>query len=106
MPIATLRPAATVVVVRAASGGDGFEVLMVRRNDNVAFMAGAYVFPGGRVDDADASQAGGDEALAFRLAAVRELEEEAGVRANPAELMLIAHWVTPEIETRRYDTRF
>jgi 8-oxo-dGTP pyrophosphatase MutT (NUDIX family) len=106
MPIATLRPAATVVVVRAASGDDGFEVLMVRRNDNVAFMAGAYVFPGGRVDDADVSQARGDEALAFRLAAVRELEEEAGVRANPGDLMLIAHWVTPEIETRRYDTRF
>jgi 8-oxo-dGTP pyrophosphatase MutT (NUDIX family) len=106
MPVAILRPAATVVVVRETADGDAFEVLMVRRNDSVAFMAGAYVFPGGRVDDADAAQARGDEALAFRIAAVRELEEETAVRANPADLLLIAHWVTPEIETRRYDTRF
>ncbi|MBA3269552.1 MAG: NUDIX hydrolase [Acidobacteria bacterium] len=107
MPVATLRPAATVVVVRDTPGADhGFDVLMVRRNDKVAFMAGANVFPGGRVDEVDLALAGGDEAHAFRLAAVRELEEEAGVRADPAELLLIAHWVTPEIEVRRYDTRF
>ena len=30
-----------------------FEVLLVKRNDKVAFMAGAYVFPGGRVDEED-----------------------------------------------------
>ena len=104
MTVATLRPAATVVVVRDAA--EGFEVLMVRRNDKVAFMAGAHVFPGGRVDDHDREKAGGDELGAYRLAAVRELEEEAGLRVDPAELVMIAHWVTPEIETRRYDTRF
>lgn len=104
MTAATLRPAATVVVVRNAA--EGFEVLMVRRNDKVAFMAGAYVFPGGRVDDVDVAHASGDEALAFRLAAVRELEEEASVRVSADDLVLIAHWVTPEIEIRRYDTRF
>lgn len=104
MAVVTPRPAATVVVVRDAA--EGFEVLMVRRNDSVAFMAGAYVFPGGRVDDADLQRAGGDEAAAFRLAAVRELEEEASVRVSAADLVLIAHWVTPEIEARRYDTRF
>ena len=106
MTVATPRPAATVVVVRDAATGDGFEVLMVRRNDNVAFMAGAYVFPGGRVDDADVAQVAGDETAAYRFAAVRELEEEAGLKVDPASLMLIAHWVTPEIEIRRYDTRF
>lgn len=106
MPVATLRPAATVVVVRPTSGDDGFEVLMVRRNDKVAFMAGAYVFPGGRVEDSDAVQALGDQAQSFRIAAVRELEEEAGVRVHAGDLVLIAHWVTPEIETRRFDTRF
>ena len=104
MTVATPRPAATVIVVRDAA--DGYEVLMVRRNDKVAFMAGAYVFPGGRVDDHELAQAGGDQAAAYRLAAVRELEEEAGVHVAPSDLVLIAHWVTPEIEIRRYDTRF
>lgn len=99
-------PAATVVTVRQGAGGDGFSVLMVRRNDKVAFMAGAYVFPGGRVDPADRDSAHGDEAAAFRHAAVRELEEEAGVRADPDDLVPIAHWVTPDVESRRFDTHF
>ena len=106
MAIAPLRPAATVIVVRDGGQNGGFEVLMVRRNDQVAFMAGAYVFPGGRVDDDDVALAEGDMARAFRLGAVRELHEEASVQADPDNLILIAHWVTPEIETRRYDTRF
>ena len=72
--------------------GDPFEILMVRRNDKVAFMAGSYVFPGGRVDDGDRPAAGrGDrgrrrfrdlsdaEEAAYRIAAVRELQEEANV---------------------------
>jgi 8-oxo-dGTP pyrophosphatase MutT (NUDIX family) len=106
MPVATPQAAATVVVVRDASKGSGFEVLMVRRNDKVAFMAGAYVFPGGRVDQTDLEHAGDDEMAAYRFAAIRELEEEAGVRADASALVPIAHWVTPEIESRRYDTRF
>jgi 8-oxo-dGTP pyrophosphatase MutT (NUDIX family) len=105
MAIAPLRFASTVVVVRPAVEG-GFEVLLVRRNDKVAFMAGAYVFPGGRVDDDDLARAGGDPALAFRLAAVRELTEEANVMVDPSTPILIAHWITPEIEIRRFDTRF
>lgn len=106
MTRAAVRPASTVVVVRETPGPEGFEVLMVRRNDKVAFMAGAYVFPGGRVDDDDVARANGDAAQAHRLAAVREVQEEAGVVVDPDELVLIAHWVTPEIEIRRYDTRF
>lgn len=112
------HPAATVVVLRAAADTP-FEVLMVRRHDKVAFMAGAYVFPGGRVDEADrdeTSVADGPpsrfldlDAAAdrmYRRAAVRELEEEAAVRVTPDALIPLAHWVTPEIEIRRYDTRF
>ena len=117
---AELRPASTVVVLRPGATA-AFEVLLVRRNDRVAFMAGAYVFPGGRVDDADAS--GVREAAflgesprfpdlttadewRYRVAAVRELMEEANVRVEVDDLLPIAHWVTPEIEIRRYDTRF
>ena len=54
-PLAPLRPAATVIVLRPAAEAP-FDVLLVRRNDQVAFMAGAYVFPGGRVDDTDAPE--------------------------------------------------
>lgn len=101
---------------------------MVKRHDKVAFMAGAYVFPGGRVDDADrvapldpAPLKGRPttedqpsrfpdldplEDAAYRRAAVRELREEANVRIDPGDLEPFAHWVTPEIEGRRYDTRF
>jgi 8-oxo-dGTP pyrophosphatase MutT (NUDIX family) len=117
MSVATPRPASTVVVLRAA--GPAFEVLMVRRNDQVAFMAGAYVFPGGRVDDADHAVPRLDDTAAarfgdldtagewpYRVAAARELVEEANVRVEPTALLPIAHWVTPEIEIRRYDTRF
>jgi 8-oxo-dGTP pyrophosphatase MutT (NUDIX family) len=113
--IAPLRPAATVIVLRP---GDPFEILMVRRNDQVAFMAGSFVFPGGRVDDADHPAADAtiraatfrdlsdEEEAAFRAAAVRELQEEANVLITVEDLHPFAHWVTPEIETRRYDTRF
>jgi 8-oxo-dGTP pyrophosphatase MutT (NUDIX family) len=113
------RPAATVVVLRPAAAA--FEVLLVRRHDQVAFMGGAFVFPGGRVDAADRQGAAayaflrdsprfpdistGDE-LAYRRAAVRELREEASVSMEVDALSPIAHWVTPEIEIRRYDTRF
>jgi 8-oxo-dGTP pyrophosphatase MutT (NUDIX family) len=113
--IVAARPASTVVVLRP---GNPFEILMVRRNDKVAFMAGSYVFPGGRVDDGDRPAAGAqlprptfrdlseaDEA-AYRAAAVRGLEEEANVRITTDDLQPFAHWVTPEIEIRRYDTRF
>jgi 8-oxo-dGTP pyrophosphatase MutT (NUDIX family) len=119
MTISEARPASTVVVLRPAAGR--FEVLLVRRNDRVAFMAGAYVFPGGRVDDGDRDAASDSappdqpprfadltpaEELAFRRAAVRELEEEAAVTVEVRDLLPFAHWVTPAIEIRRYDTRF
>ena len=135
----------------------GLEVFLVRRHDNVAFMGGAHVFPGGRVDAADHLDEPGrwcdggidarmrgrtpGEALAFQVAAARELFEEAGIllarpdldppkagvyrrrllageltlldilareRARLAldALALFAHWVTPIVETRRFDTYF
>jgi 8-oxo-dGTP pyrophosphatase MutT (NUDIX family) len=120
MTVSTARPAATVVVARDRPDGRGFDVLMLRRNDKAAFMGGAYVFPGGRVDDGDAGPADSaprdasrrfadltpQEEWSYRTAAARELEEEAAVRIQPLDLVPMAHWVTPEVETRRYDTRF
>jgi 8-oxo-dGTP pyrophosphatase MutT (NUDIX family) len=95
------RPASTVVLLRPSASG--FEVFLVRRHDTVAFMGGAHVFPGGRVDDSDIAE---EEAMRHRLAAVRELEEEAGVRIGVDALTPFAHWVTPDIEIKRFDTWF
>ena len=114
-PHVTPRPAATVVVLRE---GEPFEFLLLRRNDKVAFMAGSYVFPGGRVDPADHPAPGADlpapafadlsaaDEAAYRQAAVREVMEEANLTLAAGDLAPLAHWVTPEVEIRRYDTRF
>lgn len=164
----TPRPAATVVLLRERA--PGFQLLLMRRNRSAGFVPGAYVFPGGRVDAQDADPAlvsrlerltpkaaavrltlpnGDPPAIAYYLAAAREVFEEAavlvarsggrflpdttagcahlirlreqllsgnmaftevlddlGVGIDGAALEYIAHWITPEAETRRYDTRF
>ena len=46
------RPAATVLLLRDTPGG--IEVLMTRRSSTASFAPGAYVFPGGGIDTADA----------------------------------------------------
>jgi 8-oxo-dGTP pyrophosphatase MutT (NUDIX family) len=164
--VANPRPAATVVVLRDSS--EGPEVFMVRRHADTAFMGGAHVFPGGRVDKADRDGDDGwcdgiahaagqlpdlppSDAVAYHVAAARELFEEAGVllarhaggefvslagaqdharfkqdrttvhgqattlraviererlRLALDTLVLFAHWVTPPIDTRQFDTRF
>jgi 8-oxo-dGTP pyrophosphatase MutT (NUDIX family) len=164
--VADPKPASTVVVMR--DGASAPDIFMVRRHEKTAFMGGAQVFPGGRVDETDAD---GDEswcdgiehagrqlpgmpaaeAVAYHVAAARELFEEAGVLlarnaagsfvplADPETharfrqyrfdihshsttfadvvrrerlrlaldaLVLFAHWVTPPIDTRQFDTRF
>jgi 8-oxo-dGTP pyrophosphatase MutT (NUDIX family) len=87
------RPAATIMPLRDSP--DGYEILMLRRNVNIEFMGGAYVFPGGALDpqDADADDVvfgGTDEEASFRLnldrgglayfvASLRELFEEGGL---------------------------
>ncbi len=156
------RDAATIALLR--DGADGLEVYLLRRVESMAFAAKMHVFPGGRVDPADATHhtdwygpdpqewAGiltADPGLARGLvcAAVRETFEEAGVLLagrsldevvdvsapvwESERLALLAHreslssllersglgvradllrpwahWITPEVEPRRYDTRF
>lgn len=71
-------PAATLIVVREPAAGPP-ELLMVERAAGMAFAAGALVFPGGRIDQADrdlAAELGIDAAAA---AAVRETVEETAV---------------------------
>ena len=97
------RQAATVVLLRG--GADALEVLMVQRNPAQRFMGGVWVFPGGAVDREEAQEAPGD--LAHRRAAVRELEEEAGiVLTGPDDLVPYSRWITPEAIKIRFDTLF
>ena len=127
------RPAATVLLVR--DGPEGLQVFMVVRHHKIDFASGALVFPGGKVEEEDISLAGGDTELASRLAAIRETFEECGVMlASPsaggastaaaqgasfrelldardwrtalAALTPFAHWITPPILPKRFDTRF
>jgi 8-oxo-dGTP pyrophosphatase MutT (NUDIX family) len=94
------RQAATVIVLRG--GGDGLEVLLVRRTPQARFMGGVWVFPGGAVD---AGEGEGD--AAHRVAAVRELEEEAGiVLDDPGALVKFSRWITPAEVVVRFDTHF
>lgn len=97
-----MHAAATVLLLREFE--DALEVLMMRRGSGLSFMAGMWVFPGGRVDAADASEAirarvapgahgawhgrlhtplgqplAEDAALALHVAACRETFEESGV---------------------------
>ncbi len=77
----TPRPAATVLLLR--DGASGPEIFMVVRHREIEFAAGALVFPGGRVEAADAELAaaigGGDPLAAYRVAAIREAFEESGL---------------------------
>jgi 8-oxo-dGTP pyrophosphatase MutT (NUDIX family) len=94
------RPAATVVLMRAAP--EGLEVLLLRRNSQLAFFGGAWVFPGGRIDDADGPST--DLAACARVAAARELREEAGLAIDSQALVHFAQWITPPGQPRRFDT--
>ena len=73
------RPAATLILLR--DGAAGLEVLMMQRSKSSVFLGGAYVFPGGSLDAADAAgeDAGADSLSHYRVAAVRECFEEAGI---------------------------
>jgi len=72
-------PAATLILVRDRVEGPP-ELLLVERAAGMAFAAGALVFPGGRIDEADrelaAEISGADGAM---IAAIRETIEETAV---------------------------
>jgi len=82
---APLRPAATVLLLRDSAAG--IEVLMTRRSATASFAPGAYVFPGGHIDEADEAA----KRIATRrptqsrvqrtqaIAAIREAFEELGI---------------------------
>jgi 8-oxo-dGTP pyrophosphatase MutT (NUDIX family) len=116
------KPASTVVLVRRAPAR--LEVFLVRRHDQVAFMGGAHVFPGGRVDPSDASDdpeawcdgvtvartrtrgCDASAAVAFHVAAIRELFEEAGVllaRNRSGGILAVREDDAPRFDAARRD---
>jgi 8-oxo-dGTP pyrophosphatase MutT (NUDIX family) len=166
------RDSATVILTRESSPGE-LQVFLMRRHRDQDFMGGAFVFPGGRLDEGDCdpdllAHTGGftgadakrclqspdlpeETALGLFFAALRETFEESGVllaldetgrvldlaegekagrfaryrlqihdhslsltelaereRISFALDLLVpyAHWITPEIESKRFSTRF
>jgi len=131
-------PAASVIVLRDAQ--PSFEVLMIRRHEGASFVPNVWVFPGGMVEQLDREIARelGDGSLLgrMRVAAARELFEEAGVWLGaPIEnsdskrrrllagnlgfrhlldespidfekLVWTSHWITPAGIPKRFDTYF
>ncbi len=99
-----LIPAATVLLVR--DGAAGIETLMMRRNSNLSFAEGMWVFPGGKIDPTDHPPQGSDESVAATNAAVREAKEEANLDIDLASLVYYAHWLPPLQAPKRFSTWF
>ena len=99
-------PAATVVVARDSATQGSIEILLLRRNSKLVFHGGHWVFPGGRVDQADFEGVEGLEYRAALKAAVRETKEEAGLDIGESQLIHTAHWTTPPHLPRRFCTWF
>lgn len=128
MSATPVRLAAALILARATGGEPAF--LMGRRTRDAVFMPSKLVFPGGRLEEADIAAAAQGPApetpcaraataghrpvtaevfAGLRWAALRELEEETGVRPpDPAgrPLRLVCRAITPPGQVRRYDTWF
>ena len=116
------RNSASLLLIRESRKGP--EILMGQRAKKSRFLPDQYVFPGGALDQADQSHGlaltriqqkrmghvsdPGAEALA--RAAVRELEEEAGLKpTTPAigsKLRYLGRAITPSVSPVRFHARF
>lgn len=87
-----LPVAGTVVLLRPGAGGaGGVEVLLLRRPGRGSF-AGAWVFPGGKVEDSDRRPGAPEEEDAGR-AGVRETFEEVGLAVH--DPVMLSRWQPP-----------
>lgn len=125
------RDAATLVLVDGTLSEP--RILMGRRHPDLAFLANKFVFPGGRVDEADLTAHPGHDlhptvtdqlltgmtgvpsaarARALAIAAIREVREETGIVLGDPDrpplhaLSYFARAITPPDRSRRFDTRF
>lgn len=129
VPVAEPRLAASVILLRDAP--HGLEAFVQHRVSTMDFAADMVVFPGGRVDAADsegwdyppgmleqhaaawhlssiAAEPAGAHTRAGTVlqAALREVEEEAGLILAADDLRPWANWITPVDMPKRFDTYF
>lgn len=93
-----IRPSATVMLWRRAPA---LEVYLVERSLQTRFFPGYHAFPGGVLDPNEV-----DDKAGRMSAAVRELQEETGVRVPVESLLQAGRIVTPPFGPTRYDTSF
>ena len=122
------RDAATVLMLR--EGSSGLEVLLLKRHTDSKDLGGAFVFPGGKRDEADASPSAlaslgrhiselhaqlgepdiaPEHAASLFVAALREVQEECSLQLLCADLRPWSRWITPRMPSmmsKRFDTRF
>lgn len=124
------RDAATLIAIDRTTRTPS--VLLGRRRDDLAFMPGRLVFPGGRVEPEDrvapvaaaldevteaklqrlVQRPSARKAHGYALAAVRETFEETGLLVGGGDapdlrsLQFVARATTPPRLARRFDTRF
>ena len=83
VPPVTPKDAAAVILLRHNTDPLNPEIFWVKRNPQLAFLGGFYAFPGGQIDESDASvdvRNAADELTATMISgAARELFEELGV---------------------------
>lgn len=98
-------PAASVVLIRES--GIGFEVLLLKRSSEASYLGGAWVFPGGCVEETDHGSEGGLDSIGVAFhAAVRETVEECGVVLSTERLTPMSLWITPSGFPKRFSTYF
>lgn len=101
----SIQPASTLILTRPAR--IGFEVLLLERHPDLAYLGGVWVFPGGRIEpDQDGRDSGASPRDMAIRAAVRETQEESGLVVAPDRLTLFSCWLTPSGQARRYAIDF
>ena len=98
-PAANAAPAASVILLRESRGA--LETYLLHRHARMAFAASMVVFPGGRMDPVDEATAD-----PWRACAVRETPRRPESAWTRPRLHDWAEWTTPELEPRRYRTKF
>jgi glyoxylase-like metal-dependent hydrolase (beta-lactamase superfamily II)/8-oxo-dGTP pyrophosphatase MutT (NUDIX family) len=95
------RPSAAGIVLRRTGGGE-IEVLLGLRARESAFLPGYLAFPGGSLEGRDRPEREGS----FARCASREIEEETGLRIEPASWLDCGERTSPPLFRTRFRTRF